>query len=186
MLLNKVLAQASGRRDVEVLFLVDNRRRSIGLKRKVLIGASNGAYVANIDDDDDIADTYVADICAEIDKGEQPEVIVFNQQSTLEGIPGNPSNPFTVRAGIEYENEDAHIVNGAYVDITRKPWHWCVWRSDLAKAAENPDSYIDEDWYWVRQMIPLVKKQARIDKVLHYYKYDAGLSLANRGKPACT
>ena len=71
------------------------------------------------------------------------------------------------------------------VDITRKPWHWCVWRAELAKTASFPDGTIDEDWYWLRQLVPRVKKQHRIDKVLHYYRYNHKTSLACQGKPTC-
>jgi len=90
-----------------------------------------------------------------------------------------------VRCGIEYENEDSKMEGNRRLDIHRKPWHWCVFRAALARTAKFPDAYIDDDWYWLRQLMPKIKTQHRIDKVLHYYTYNAKTSLANQGKPAC-
>ena len=126
-----------------------------------------------------MATYYIAEIVSAIKTAvKPPDVIVFNSQSTLNG-----EEPFVVRTGIEFENEQCRKEQGHWVDIHRKPWHWCVWSSKLAKSAKFPDGYIDDDWYWLRQMLPHVHEQLRIDRILHYYHYNSETSLSNQGKP---
>jgi len=167
-------------KEVEILVLYDNRQRSLGLKHQILLEAAQGQFIACLDDDDGIADAYLSEITSAIRQNPGVDVIVFNQTSVLNG-----ENPFTVRTGLEYENEEAHRESGLWVNIARKPWHWCCWSARLAKVAKFPDGYIDEDHYWLRQMWPLAQSQYRIDKVLHYYRFNSKTSLAAQGKPTC-
>jgi hypothetical protein len=181
---------------VELLVLTDNRKRSIGSKRNALMDLAQGRFLTHLDDDDWIAPTYIEDIVHEIRASDvvtdyakpdsltnDTDVIVFNQEATWNG-----QNPFVVRCGVEFENEEVHKDpnNLAWQDIHRKPWHWNVWRTTLARCAQFADNCIDEDWFWLRQVIPEIRKQRRIDKVLHYYRYDSTVSASNQGKPACT
>jgi len=176
-----------GDKGIEILILTDNRRRSTGRKRQALLDMAQGNFVTCIDDDDSVSDNYVECIYEAImsTQDDPPDVIVFNSQAQLLGY-GFGENPYIVRCGIEFENEDSHMEGDHRVDITRKPWHWCVWRSALAKTATFPDGYIDDDWFWLRQLMPKVKKQHRIDRVLHYYQYNHKTSLAGQGKPTCS
>jgi hypothetical protein len=113
-------------------------------------------------------------------------VIVFNSKAQIIGHDSGGENPFVVRCGLEYENEQSSVQDGVRLDIKRKPWHWCVWEATVARKGTFPDGCIDDDWYWLRQIIPYAVTQHRIDKELHYYRYDASKSLSNTGKPACT
>jgi len=162
---------------VEILALYDNRRRSTGLKRQALLDAAQGAFVACLDDDDDVSPFYFERITRAIQAQPDADVIVFDNISILNG-----ENPFRVITGIEFENEPVRKEGGDWVDIHRKPWHWCAWSARLAKAARFPDGYIDDDWFWCRQMVPLVKKQHRIDEALHYYQYNSKTSLSHQGQ----
>lgn len=183
-LLHKLQEQI-GDKPVELLVLTDNRRRSTGLKRQALLNMAAGRYLTYLDDDDDVAPDYLLEVFDAI--RDQPEiepadVIVFNSEARLLGY-GFGENPFIVRTGIEYENEDCKSESDRRLDITRKPWHWCIWRAELAKTAHFPDGYIDDDWFWLRQLMPQVKRQHRIDRVLHYYCYNAETSLSGQGQP---
>jgi glycosyltransferase involved in cell wall biosynthesis len=172
-------AQAQGTRDVEILVLYDNRMRSTGLKRQALLDAARGRYITCLDDDDDVAPEYLELVLEAIRlPGQDAEVIVFNSRCVLNG-----GNAFIVRTGIEFENEQIWQRGGQWGDIHRKPWHWCLWHRDLAKQASFPDGYIDDDWHWLRQMMPRVNRQHRIDRVLHFYTYDKASSLSNQGEP---
>jgi len=152
---------------VEVLALFDNRQRSTGRKRQALLDMAQGGFVTCLDDDDSVAPDFLSEITDCIRRSVQtPDVIVFNSQSSLNG-----EEPFIVRTGIEFENEQCYKgPDGKWANIHRKPWHWCVWHSRLARKATFPDGYIDDDWYWVRQMIPLVKVQQRIQSLSHQGK----------------
>lgn len=175
----QLLQQIHGN-EVELLVLFDNRQRSLGRKRQILLDAAQGKFITTLDDDDGVAGDYIVSVLAAIHEHPESDVIVFNSRSSLNG-----EDPFIVRTGIEYDNEQCHKGpdNNRWQDIKRKPWHWCVWSARLAKKAAFPDGYIDEDWYWLRQMIPHVKVQTRIDKVLHIYQYNSKTSLAQQGKP---
>lgn len=162
---------------VEILALYDNRKRSTGLKRQVLLDAAQGDFVACLDDDDDVSPFYFERITRAIQAEPDADVVVFNNVSVLNG-----ENPFLVIPGIEFENEPVRKENGVWVDIHRKPWHWCAWNARLAKVAKFPDGYIDDDWYWCRQMVPLVTKQHRISEALHYYQYNSKTSLSQQGQ----
>lgn len=177
-LLANLNAQAKGVPDVEILVLYDNRVISTGRKRQILLDAARGRYITCLDDDDDVAPDYLAAVLDAIRlPGQDADVIIFNSRCVLNG-----GNPFIVRTGIEFENEQIWQRGDQWADIQRKPWHWCLWHRPLAKAASFPDGYIDDDWYWLRQMMPQVKRQHRIDRVLHYYTYDKRTSLSNQGE----
>lgn len=47
---------------IEILTFVDNRSYTIGRARNILVHQSMGEYVAFIDDDDDVSQTYIIDI----------------------------------------------------------------------------------------------------------------------------
>lgn len=167
-----------GLHEVEILALYDNRKRSTGLKRQVLLDAAQGQFVTCLDDDDGVAPDYLRQITEAIRDHPEADVIVFNNISQLDG-----GSPFRVITGIEFENEQCRKGDdGLWADIHRKPWHWCVWSARLAKAAKFPDGYIDDDWYWLRQMMPHVKVQHRIDRELHFYKFNSKTTLSQQGK----
>jgi hypothetical protein len=168
-----------GDKSIELLVLTDNRRRSTGHKRQALLDAARGQFVTHMDDDDMVSGDYVAEILKAIEFNRNADVIVFNEECTLNG-----ENPFTVRTGIEFENQGVYKDGDLWQDITRKPWHWCCWASRLAKAAKFPDAYIDDDWFWVSQMLPKVNVQTRIDRVLRYYRQNSKTSLSQQGEPS--
>ena len=82
--------------DVELLYLLDNKRRSVGAKRNALLGEARGEYVSFIDDDDMVSGEYVRrihDAIVEARKRETPvDVICFSQQAEfLTLYPDRPS-----------------------------------------------------------------------------------------------
>jgi glycosyltransferase involved in cell wall biosynthesis len=165
--------------EVEVLALYDNRHLSTGMKRQALLDMAHGKFIACMDDDDDVEPDYIERIVEAITVHPDVDVIAFNGTATLNG-----ENTFTVFTGLDYENEEARKENGLWVDIKRKPWHWCARNALLAKNAKFPDGYIDEDWYWIRQMLPLAKTQHHIGlRPLYHYQYNSSASLSNQGKP---
>ncbi len=171
--------QTGANPSVEVIALFDNRHRSTGRKRQAMLDIAQGSYIVCLDDDDGVSPHFCAKILDAIDRNPEADVIVYNSQSSLNG-----EEPFIVRTGIEFENEQCHKdpQNRHWEDIHRKPWHWCAWSARLARKATFPDGYIDDDWYWLRQMMPHVKKQVRIDEVLHFYQYNYKTSLSQQGK----
>lgn len=167
----------------EFLVLTDNRQRSTGLKRQALMDMARGQYVMHLDDDDGLAPDalkQIADAMAHTDF--TPEVISFDSEATIDG-----ANPFRVRTRMDHENEQATTVNGQWVDIRRKPWHWCAWKRNFVEAAgaRFPDGYIDEDAYWLRQLwsCDIDIGEYHINEVLHFYRYNSKTTLAQQGVP---
>ncbi len=170
-LVRKVLLQVGPLEDVEVLAWVDNKKRSIGRKRDDLVQMANGKFLAILDDDDDVSGDYVVELRAAAIANPDSDVIVFDQIAKL-----GDGAPFRVRFGIEFENQAA--AEHGERDITRKPWHLCAWRSDLAKSARFPDISYGEDAEWAAQLWPKIERQVRIDKVLHYYNWSPDITEA--------
>jgi hypothetical protein len=147
---------------VEILWLGDNRKRTLSKKREALVRVANGKYVCHLDDDDGLAQDFMAKVLAAAEK--DPDVISYNQQAMING-----ENPFIVRSSIQFENEHTNKKDGFWQDIKRKPWHWCTWRTEIAKAIEYPDLTYGEDWAIVSRMLERVKTEEYIDEVMHYY-----------------
>jgi len=158
-LLKKLDAQAVNN-PVEVLSIVDNKTVPLHEKRNLMITMAAGRYIANLDDDDDVSDDYVHHILAAATA--EADVISFNQISQL----GPDAQPFHVITGMQFDNTDA-----SGDTLFRKPWHWCAWRSELAKRAKFVEAW-NEDGLWLGQLWPQVKKEHHIDEVLHYYRYN--------------
>lgn len=173
-LLNRLEPQLTD--EVEILMLSDNRKRATGSKFQILLDNSLGKYITFIDDDDLVSEDFISEIIKA--SAAESDVIVYNSEAILNG-----SNPFIVTPGLEYQNEQVKTdSNGKYLDIKRTPWHWCSWKSSLAKYGVFSDNYIDCDWFWLKQIIPKAKTETRIDKVMHFYKYDSHLSRAAKGE----
>jgi hypothetical protein len=182
-LFEKLQAQI-GDLPVEMLCLLDNKKRTVGMKREVLVQSAKGHYLAFVDDDDDIADDYVAKIVAKIKAETQcppnlwADVIVFRQRCTFTNakciscleIDGPP---FEIDHDINHPMDPVHqYPDGTWKDIRRKPWHHNVWRRDLAQSEHFPDTSFGEDGGWCSKLWPKVMIQSKIDATLHYYQFN--------------
>ena len=153
---------------VELLVFLDNRQRSIGEKRDALVQMSRGQFVAFCDDDDDVAEDYVAQLVAAIrSAGEEHSVITFDQRVVLDGIDA------TCSFSLLHPNEPFKRPT-----FRRNAWHVCAWRGDLARRYRFPATNYGEDWAWARHLVMEARGQIRIPKVLHTYCYDEQVSEA--------
>lgn len=155
---------------VEILAFVDNKTRSIGHKRQDLINASEGKFLAFLDDDDLISENYIEEIISAIEENPNVDVISFNQEAKI-GL----DNPVIVYFGLQYENTE--YIPG--LPMYRKPFHMCAWNSKLAKATEFKDISWAEDWHWIKELCSKAKTEKHIDKILHYYIFDKKVTTTN-------
>lgn len=166
-LFRKIEAQCDER--TEVLLLLDNKRRTIGAKRNAILSVAKGRFVSFVDDDDDVSDDYVPSIVGAIESSDA-DCIVFD---TLVNI--DPAfEPRVVRSGVELENTQYTHDSGA----TRKPFHTMAYRREIAAQCAFSDCQYGEDAVWAEQAWPKVKNQARIDRVLYYYRWSEQVSEA--------
>lgn len=154
---------------VEVLVLMDNRQRSIGLKRNALLDIAHGKYVAFCDDDDSVSEDYCATLCdmAKVDV----DVLCFRQLARWDGE----------ESTIEFRIN--HSVRGIFRPggVTKRfPWHICAWRRSLAQQCCFTDKMFGEDLDWVLQAEELAQTEAYSPKTLHFYTHREGSSLAKR------
>ena len=157
-----------GDKDIEILMLTDNKKRTIGEKREALKNASNGKYFMFVDDDDDLVDLedlYDATF-------EDVDVITF-QQLCLN------ADKTTFRVTFGLGNEIEHTShNGRYLDCKRPPFHICAWNQRF-KDYQFPSVNYAEDWGWLQQVLPLAKTEKHIPKIVHSYNFDPKITEAS-------
>lgn len=157
-----------GTRAVEHLVLLDNRMRSVGLKRQALLDIARGDYIAFVDDDDAIAPAYVSRLVKACMSG--ADVVTFAQRAVINGAVG-----FIRFDG--HTHTDPPWKQGEMVK--RAPWHVCAWRRDLVKDCLFTDRMDGEDLDWCRQARRRVSTTTHIDAVLHTYQFDSNLTQAS-------
>ena len=157
--------QAKGK-DVEVLVLLDDRKRSIGHKRNALVSIAQGAFVAFVDDDDRVATDYVDRLLEKI--ALQPDVIVFDVW-----VSG-----YYDRFGLS-DRLCSYDLDHEHQTLTdryhRKPNHLMAWRTALVKQEPFSDLSSGEDTEWAHRICRRFEKrlrQERIHKVLYSYDFD--------------
>ncbi len=171
--------QIGDRQDVEILSLMDNKSYNVSEKRNALMSLARGSHLTWIDDDDDVSEDYISRITEIIETNPEVDVISFDQQCYLEGIPAR------VFAKMGNPHQDAVIdpTTGVYKDILRPPYHWCIWKSELAKSESFrfgvyiPGSHVGEDIDWLQRLYPKVKSSIYLEgEYLHIYKYSKKVS----------
>jgi glycosyltransferase involved in cell wall biosynthesis len=170
-LLRSLEAQVGATGEVEVLTLIDNRRRTIGEKRNALLRMARGRFTAFVDDDDRVADDYVASILDAIRRQPDRDVICFDVWvHGYHELGYTPTEGMLCRYGIELEDRDLPEM------FTRRPNHLMVFRSALARSVPFPSTSQGEDTRWAEAMAKRARKQGRIEKVLYHYDFDVEIS----------
>lgn|GEM_PF-1188201 len=168
-LLAEIHRQTADRKDVEVLVLYDNWKRTVGRKRDDLIQMATGRFLTFIDDDDTIAPDYFEEILGAIDtyetSNEPLDCIVFDTHFRKLDH-GAVVDEYNCQYGIELD----------YVKDERgwfgKPAHTMVWRSAIAKRHRFSDLPWGEDVDWVKRACLDIRDQHRIPKALYHYDWN--------------
>jgi glycosyltransferase involved in cell wall biosynthesis len=161
----KELQRQAENKPVEILYLGDNRKRTIGAKRNDLILLSQGEYCCFVDDDDKIDENYIELIFKAIE--EKPDVIVFKAMY------------HDVNKGFQKEVLYSHeFLKDSETEeyFLRLPNHLMVFKIDVLQKCFFKEINFGEDADFAIQIKPLIKKQTMINKVLYYYNYDEKLS----------
>lgn len=145
---------------VEIIALGDNREKTVGTKRNILLEASKGEYIAFIDDDDGVSPCY----CTEILKAVQthPDCV------GIEGLISSPGvKPAKFIHSVHYKTWSES--NGVYY---RSPNHLNPVKRQLANETRFPEKNFGEDQEYSIQLRPKLKTEVYIPIQLYYYDYD--------------
>jgi len=173
--------------DVELLYVLDNRRRPVGAKRNDLLDMARGEYVSFIDDDDEVAPDYVRRVHDAIilARRQAPpvDVICFPQRAILH--PHNVTHECTYSlAHFRIRPPDQRRQLAPMPGPDGKPlpnclaWsgppaHTMVWRRELVKEVRFPDQTFGEDVSWVDQACARAASEICLDgQPLYFYKFD--------------
>lgn len=165
-LLVRLEAQSDPR--MEILCCLDNKRRALGFKRNNLMDQAQGRYLCHIDDDDLVSERFASLLLPECEH--DVDLIAYDADCSLNGAP-----PFRVFTRLGAQNEQPrHLSFGRYSDIVRTPWHWCAWRTELARQCRFPEWHDGaEDAYFLRQALPRVRTHRKVNEVLYHHYYSA-------------
>jgi glycosyltransferase involved in cell wall biosynthesis len=147
-------------KSVEFLVLLENKHRTIGAKRNLLIEQAQGQYVAFVDDDDRIASSYVDILLDCIAQNPDADCIVFDvavhQNGTFDRI---------CKYGTEYEyGADENF-------FYRKPNHLMCYARRIALQHKFQCISYGEDDEWAGRVSQDITRQVRIPQVLYNYDF---------------
>ena len=152
------------KKDVEILYFGDNKMRSIGEKRNDLLRLAQGEYVVFVDDDDRVEPDYIPQILHAIQSN--ADVICFDVMCSIGGhgakvVKYDAKFPMDRDCKEHYERLPNHIM--------------CI-KKELAIKVGFPDKSFAEDQDFAKRLRPLIKRQARIKKVLYWYDFSHATS----------
>lgn len=162
-----LLVQAEGK-DVEIIYLVDNKKRSIGEKRTALLRLAQGEYVSSVDDDDEVPEDYVDQLLGAMSTS--PDAIVFPMKASFDG-----ANEGIVEQSVFQKEQEVYKAGG----ITRRSAaQLACWRRELVQDIPFLPVNYGEDYAWAALACARAATEIRIDKVLYHYRWRAAVTEA--------
>ena len=149
---------------VQIISDDTDKSLSVGAKRNKLIAAAKGDYVCFIDDDDEIAPTYVRDILEALESN--PDAVGFGGYMTTDGR-HRKSFEISMRHG--YEDRDKYY---RYIN------HLSPVKREIALRVPYPEVSTGEDFAYSMALKEsgLIKTEVYIDKELYHYRFSPALS----------
>jgi len=146
---------------VEILSDIDNGQKKIGTKRNDLLQRASGEYVAFVDDDDRVSETYIKDILQGLILN--PDVL------TLKGV-------YTVRGGNPKTFLHSIMFNGWYEQdgiLYRYVNHLNCIKREHAIQAGFPEIDFGEDKIYSDRLrkLGILKTEFTVKNTLYYYDY---------------
>lgn len=161
--------QTKDRKDVEVLGLYDNKKRTVGEKRNILLNVAKGKFIAFVDDDDRVSPDYISSITEAIINNPEADCIVFDCLCTIIKN-GKVTVKRHCKYGIEFTSFGITTPDGR--NWAGKPVHTMAYSSKIAKQIPFPARNFKEDFEWSNKACLEIKNQIRINKILYYYDYN--------------
>lgn len=146
---------------VEIMILTDNKKMMLGHKRNKMIELAQGKYVVFVDDDDRIADDYIQQLLDATDS--DADSIVFKAEVRLNG--DSPK--------ICHYSKDVRADFNNASGYHRIPNHICCIKKEVSLKSSFPNVLYGEDAGYGKVLLPHLKTEHKIDKVLYYYDYNS-------------
>jgi len=146
---------------VEIIVLTDNKQMMLGHKRNVMVNMAQGKYIAFVDDDDRLAPDYIAELLKAT--ATDADCIVFKAEVSLNGEP-----PMICDYSKDHKRDYNH--KSGYFRI---PNHICCVKREVSLKSSFPHLLYGEDAGYGKVLLPHLKTEHKIDKVLYYYDYNA-------------
>ena len=147
--------------DVVELMSDADIHKTIGQKRNDLLDLANGKFVVFIDDDDSVSGDYLKQIINVIRKNNDCDCIGMKGVITFDG---NEEKKWEISKDFGKWFES----NGVYY---RTPNHISPIRTSIAKSVGFPNISNGEDFEYSMGVLPLLKKEVKIEKELYHYQY---------------
>jgi glycosyltransferase involved in cell wall biosynthesis len=165
VIVEELTRQAEGK-DVEVLWLGDNKKRSLGEKRNNLIDLAKGEYICFVDDDDRVSYDYISLILSKLEKN--PDLVTFQAYRNHNG-----KKDRIVMYDMRYPKDENKV--GRY---QRVPNHLMVWKKSKIKDIRFiPSNYgEDSDWAVRVKAHANIKLVQEIKKILYFYDFNQDLT----------
>jgi len=144
-------------KDIEILYLGDNKSRSIGSKRNDLLNIAKGDYICFVDDDDLVTDNFISTIFPELDG--LTDIICYGVAISLNGQSLKP-----VYYSKDFKEDSDHPDH-----YKRIPNHLMVTKRELAVKIGYKDLYWGEDVDYSKRLLPNIKTQKILNSFLYHY-----------------
>jgi len=143
--------------EVELLVLMDNKKRTLWAKRQNMLELAKGEYVVFIDDDDEITNDYVYELLIAILNNS--DVICFWCEVSIDG---------GAKESVVFSSfiEDS-FTNGIHY---RKPNHLMCFKRETAMKEKYNDMLYWEDFDYSQRIWKHIKTETIIDKTMYHYK----------------
>jgi hypothetical protein len=145
---------------VEIVVLTDNKKIMLGHKRNLLVEMAQGKYVVFVDDDDRIAEDYISTLLKATEY--DADCISFTAEVSLNGEAPKLCY-YSKDNQADYNTSDAYL---------RIPNHICCVKRDVSLKSSFPNVLYGEDAGYSKVLLPNIKTEYKIDKVLYYYDYN--------------
>jgi glycosyltransferase involved in cell wall biosynthesis len=153
--------------EVEFYALVDNGARSTGAKRNALLALCRGDYVCAVDDDDLIADDYIASLLRAIRENHGIDCITFNHTYEVNGNIQAITYQVSGRPQVELPKKPTDDLAVHY----RLPGLLCPVRREIATAFQYPDTSHKEDYAYKDYLAEHARTYFNIPHVLYQHRW---------------
>lgn len=153
----------SSKAEIEVIYDLDNKEKTIGEKREFLYSKAKGIYSWQIDDDDSIAPNAIQLILEAIKSNPDIPTITFRERCMMNGV--YKTSNHSIRYDRWQDNFDGY-------DYVRCAFYKDVIRTDIAKSVPFPKIRWNEDEQWSYAIKDLLTSEKHIEEELYYYIYE--------------